>query len=171
MEFNCLEAIGSRFADGLPDLFSRPLSLGGIPLALLGLAISVFHVVQGDFSTTALVGAAIAAFVLLLLTRSYREPWLYITGILATYFAVHAIAEGRWFVGWPAEAAFAAHFAITAAISLFGWLVASGYAWWCTALLKRCAEEKEDSVRLRRALLQRLAVPCHGDHCSGSVGQ
>ncbi len=139
------------FPDVLPGLLSRPLSLGGIPLALLGLTISVLHVVQGDFSTTALVGAAIAALALLLLTRNYREPWLYITSILASYFAIHAIAQGRWFVGWPAGATYAGHLTITSTISLVGWLAASGYAWWCTTLLRRCAEDKEPSVRLNRS--------------------
>ena len=137
--------------DGLPDLLSRPLSLGGIPLALLGLSISIVDVARGDFSTAVLLGAAIAALALLLLTRSYREPWLYISGILATYFAIQATAQGRWFVGWPASATYAGQLTIASAISLALWLVASGYAWWCNALLRRCAEEKEPSVRLKRS--------------------
>ncbi|WP_372896567.1 hypothetical protein, partial [Stieleria sp.] len=37
------DRVGLPLADELPGLLSRPLSLGGIPLALLGLAISIVH--------------------------------------------------------------------------------------------------------------------------------
>ncbi len=145
--------------DRLPGLWSNPLSLGGIPLGLLGLAISVANVVQGNFSFTALAGAAIAAVVLLWLTKSYRETWLYVVGILATYFAIHSIAQASWFEGWSIESAATAHIAIASAISLLGWLIASSYAWWCNALLRRCAEEKEASVQLSRDYYSGLL--CH----------
>ncbi|WP_145219254.1 hypothetical protein [Planctomycetes bacterium TBK1r] len=145
------DRVGLPLADELPGLLSRPLSLGGIPLALLGLAISIVHVVQADFSGSVLWGAAIAALVLVLLTRNYREPWLYVTGILATYFAVGAVAQRYWFTDWAADEVVAGQMTILSAVSLLGWLVAGGCAWWCTAWLRRCAEEKESSVVANRA--------------------
>ncbi|QDV46061.1 hypothetical protein Enr13x_59650 [Stieleria neptunia] len=145
------DRIDLPLADELPGLLSRPLSLGGIPLALLGLAISIVHVMHADFSVGVLLGAAIAASVLLLLTRNYRQPWLYITGILATYFVVGAVAQGQWFTGWPVDETVAGQLTILSAVSLLGWLIAGGYAWWCTARLRRCAEEKEPSVVADRA--------------------
>jgi hypothetical protein len=138
-------------SDKLPSLFAAPLSLGGTPLALLGLAISIAHVLHGDFSSSVLLGAATSAVVLLLLTRSYRLAWLYVTGILATYFAIHAAAQGLALADLPAIVAAAAHLAIMSLISLVAWLIASGYANWCGALLKRVAEEKEASIRDSRA--------------------
>ncbi len=139
------------FADLLPSLFVQPLSLGSIPLALIGLAASVSHVVQGNFSTTVLAGAAISAFVLGLLTRTYRVKWLYIVSLLATYFAVGAIAHGTLLGSWPEGRAISAHLLLVATISLVGWAIAATYASWCDRLIKRVAEAKETDLRDQRA--------------------
>ncbi len=138
-------------ADVLPELYVQPLSMGAIPLALTGLLISASHVFQGNFSATILSGAAASALGLGLLTRTYRVTWLYVLSLAATYFSVHAIAHGLFFVTWPAARAISAHLAVAASLSLLGWIAAMAYAAWCGALLKRVAEATEPAIRAKRS--------------------
>ncbi len=137
--------------DVLPRLFVQPLSLGAIPLALIGLAISASHVLQGNFSLIVLIGSATSAFALALLTRIHQVAWLYWLSLAATGFTVHAAAQGHRFESWRTDDALSGHLAIAAALSLLGWCVASLYAAWCGAMLKRVAEEQEGAYLAKRA--------------------
>ena len=47
--------------DVLPELFVQPLSMGAIPLAIVGLLISASHVLQANFSATVQIGAIVSA--------------------------------------------------------------------------------------------------------------
>ena len=85
-----------------------------------------------------------------LLTRTYRVAWLYLLSLAATYFAVHATAHGFFMATWPASRAISAHLFLATAISLLGWTVASVYASWCGALVRRVAEDREPAIRERR---------------------
>ncbi len=143
--------IGLPGGSVLPELYEQPLTIGAIPLALIGLLISASHVLQGNLTATVLIGAAMSAIVLLWLTGSYRVAWLYVTALAASYFAVHSIAHGLSFHDWPDAKALSAHLLVAATISLAGWTVATAYAKWCEALLKRVAEKKEPGIRARRA--------------------
>ena len=163
--------------DRLPSLYAFPLSVGALPLSLLGLVFSVVHVAQGDLSNSAplpdtistLAGAAISAVVLGLLTRTARVPWLLALAILAGYFAVHATAQRMFFSDWTSWAdVVAGHLAVSATLSLLGWAVATGYSFWCEFWLKRIAEEKEAAIRERHVFYSSMLhhvtlVACHHD--------
>ncbi|TWU39269.1 hypothetical protein [Novipirellula artificiosorum] len=136
--------------DVLPGLYASPLSMGAIPLSLIGLLISLMHVMQDNYDFSILLGAAISAIVLGILTRTYRLPWLYIVSILAGYFAVHASAHGYLLRGLPNDDAVSVHLCIDAAISLAGWIAATGYATWCGFLFRRVHEDQEAAVIRRR---------------------
>jgi hypothetical protein len=138
------------YKDVMPELYVRPLSLGSVPLSLLGFLISVLHVLQGDFSLGVLVGAVISALGLGLLTLTHRRAWLYVVSLGATYFAVHAFFQGWVLATWPTMQLLSAHLLIAASVSLCGWMLATAYAAWSEALLKRVAESKEPAIRSRR---------------------
>lgn len=137
--------------DTLPSLYVGPLSFGAIPLALIGLLTSAISIFQRDFTLTALVGAAISALVLGLLTARYRQPSLYLTSLFATYFAVHSIAHATLFQNWPFGNGMPAHLLLAAGLSLLGGMIAVVYSALCAAMLRRVAEAKEPALRANRA--------------------
>lgn len=137
--------------DTLPSLYAGPLSLGAIPLALIGLLTSAISIFQGNFTPTVLVGAAISALVFSLLATRYRQPRLYLTSLFATYFAVHSIAHAMVFHHWPLGHRIPAHLLLAAGLSMLGGVIAVVYSAWCAAMLRRVAEAKEPAVRANRA--------------------
>lgn len=143
-------------ADVFPSLFVQPLKLGAIPLSLIGLTTSAVHVFQGQLTTTVLLGAAISALALLLLSLSYRDSRLYVTALLATYFAIHVSVQGTQMQGIPIDSVWTAHLVVAAFISISGWIVADLYARWCGALLKRVHETQEAEIEERRSFYSGL---------------
>jgi hypothetical protein len=137
-------------ADILPTLYTQPLSACAIPLAYIGLTTSAWSILQGNFDLRILVGTAISALVLGLLTRTYRVHWLAITSLLASYFAVHSITHGLILKSANTGQAMAMHLLLASALSLLGWTVAGIYAAWCGARLKRVAEAEEAEVCAKR---------------------
>ncbi len=136
--------------DVLPQLYVRSLSIGAIPLALVGLLVSAAHVLLGDFSIPVLVGAASSSLVLGLLTRTERVPWLYVVSLVAAYFSLQATAHGYFFRAWAIQPAISAHLLLAVMISLVGWSVARVHALWCQWMLARVAEDQESAIRERR---------------------
>lgn len=136
--------------DTLPSLYARPLSLGAIPLAMIGLLTSAISIFQREFTLTVLAGAAISALVFGLLATRYRQPRLYLTSLFATYFALHSIAHAMLFQHWSLGQGIPAHLLLAAGLSMLGGIIAAVYSAWCAAMLRRVAETKEPAVRANR---------------------
>ena len=136
--------------DSLPGLFATPLRSSAIPLALIGWAIAAIQIADGNFSESVLVGASVSAFVLLVLTRTFRVTWLYGVGLLATLFAVNVVAHPFLQRTFPSVDVWSTHLFVSSLLCFVMWAIASGYAAWCRMLLPRIAEAAERPLRASR---------------------
>lgn len=146
----------------LPGVFVNALSIGAIPLALIGLTVSLSHLVRFNLSPLVLLGLATSSLALGLQTLRQRAPWLLVTSLLAAYLTVHATVQSYLLGASSPASTMAAHMLIAASVSTCTWLAACGHAWWCDQLLIRVSEASENEIRERKKFysgwLQRIAM-------------
>ncbi|MCR9296285.1 MAG: hypothetical protein NXI32_26540, partial [bacterium] len=157
-----LNRISLPWTEKLPEVLIHGLSVGAIPLALIGLVVSLWHMLRWNLSPLTLLGLATASLALGLLTHRRRSPWLLVASLLSGYLTLHATLQAYWLGQSSLAETIAAHLLVASGISLLLWLVAGGNAWWCDQLLMRVAEEREPAIRDRKAFysgwLQRIAI-------------
>jgi hypothetical protein len=146
----------------LPGVFVNTLSVGAIPLALIGLTVSMSHLARFNMSPLVLLGLATSSLTLGLQAFRQRAPWLLGTSLLAAYLTVHATFQAYLLGASSTESTIAAHMLIAAVVSTLTWIAACGNSLWCDQLLMLAAEECETDIRERKKFysgwLQRIAI-------------